>query len=60
MLLMQAMQFLGMDSPIMGHFFPAMDAIKRRIDEMDLLGALEQTEIFDRQINEIMQMMKGA
>lgn len=59
-LLMQAMQFLGMDSPIMAQFFPPMDIIKRRIDAMDLEGALRQTEIFDRQLSEIMDLMKGS
>ena len=59
-LLMQAMQFLGKDSPIMAQFFPPMDIIKRRIDAMDLEGALRQTEIFDRQLSEIMDLMKGS
>jgi hypothetical protein len=37
-----------------------MDIIKRRIDAMDLEGALGQTELFDRQIGEIMDLIKGA
>jgi hypothetical protein len=59
-LLMQAIQFLGMDSPVMAHLFPPMDVIKRRIDAMDLEGALGQTELFDRQIGEIMDLIKSA
>ena len=52
-LLMQCMTLLGPDSPVMRHFFPVMDAIKERIDALDLDGALRQTVIFERQINEI-------
>jgi hypothetical protein len=50
---MQCMTLLGPDSPVMQHFFPVMDTIKRRIDALDLEGALRQTVVFERQINEI-------
>ena len=45
---------------LMQHFFPVMDAIKRRIDAEDLEGALQQTVIFERQINEIKALAPKA
>ncbi len=59
-LLMQCMSLLGPDSPVMQHFFPVMDAIKRRIDAEDLEGGLEQTVIFERQLNEIKALAPKA
>ena len=59
-LLMQCMSLLGPDSPVMQHFFPVMDAIKRRIDAEDLEGGLEQTVIFERQLNEIKALATKA
>jgi hypothetical protein len=59
-LLMQCMTLLGPESPVMQHFFPVMDAIKRRIDAEDLEGALQQTVIFERQLNEIKALAPKA
>jgi hypothetical protein len=60
-LLMQCMSLLGLDSPVIQHFFSVMDAIKRRIDTEDLdRGGLEQTLIFERQPNEIKALAPKA
>lgn len=59
-LLMQCMSLLGPDSPVMQHFIPEMDAIKRRIDAEDLEGGLDQTVIFERQLNEVKALAPKA
>lgn len=59
-LLMQCMSLLGPDSSVMQHFFPVMDAIKRRIDAEDIEGGLEQTVIFERQLNDIKALAPKA
>lgn len=57
-MLMQAMALFGAESVAMKRFFPVMDVIKQRIDNLDLEGALRQAETFELQLIEIQQLMK--
>lgn len=52
-MIMQGLHLFGAESVAMKQFFPVMDVIKRRIDGLDLAGALRQAELFETQINEI-------
>jgi len=55
-LLMQAFTSLGPESVAMKQFFPALEAIKRRIDDSDFESALKQARLFGRQLQEIIDL----
>ena len=57
-MLLQGIQLFGEDSVAMKQFFPVMDVIQRRIDGLDLAGALRQSELFETQINEIKALIR--
>ncbi len=59
-LLMQGLGHLGADSPAMQQFFPVFDNIKRYIDTDDLATALGQTRIFERQLKEIVEIVRNS
>lgn len=56
-LLMQGIDHFGPDSSAMQQFFPVFESIKNRIDQHDLIRALDQTKIFEVQLQEIIGMM---
>jgi hypothetical protein len=57
-MLMQAVNFLGLDSPLMEHLFPPMDMIRRRLEDGNAAGALGQTEVFEAQLHEIRDLVR--
>ena len=57
-LLMQGMELFGPTSVAMQQFFPVFDSIKTRIDAGNLVGALSQTEVFQAQLQEILEMIQ--
>lgn len=59
-LLMQGLRHFGADSPAMKQFFPVFDNIKRYIDADDLATALGQTKVFERQLKEIVELVRNS
>lgn len=49
-LLLQGLGSFGGPDSVMGHFFPVLDAIKKKVDASDLAGALSQAQLFRHQI----------
>lgn len=59
-LLTQGMTMLGRDSPVMQQFFPVWDAIEKHINRLNVADALGQTEIWDRQLDEVIAIVRSA
>jgi hypothetical protein len=57
-LLMQGMEFYGPDHPAMQQFFPVWDAIRSYIEVSDLNSAIEQSEIWQHQLHEVIEIVK--
>ena len=58
-LLLQGLDlFGGPDSVLMKQCFPVLDAIKKKVDVSDLDGALRQSLLFRKQLEEIRSLMR--
>ena len=52
-LLLQVIDIYGTDSLIYQQYFPVIDAIKNQIDAFNYSAALNQSQVFSRQLNEV-------
>jgi hypothetical protein len=59
-LLQQGLTYFGAESVVMQQFFPVFDQIKRHIDAADLNSALGQTRVFERQLNEVVELVRNG
>jgi 3-hydroxyisobutyrate dehydrogenase-like beta-hydroxyacid dehydrogenase len=59
-LLQQGLSYFGAESVVMQQFFPVFDQIKRHVDGGDLSSALGQTRVFERQLNEIIELVRNG
>lgn len=58
-LLMQGMTMLGAEHPAMKQFFPVWDAIQKHIAKGDSSSALGQADTWNRQLSEVMQIVRS-
>jgi hypothetical protein len=59
-LVQQGLAYFGAKSVAMQQFFPVFDQIKRHIDATDLNSALGQTRVFERQLNEVVELVRNG
>lgn len=59
-MLMQGLHAYGPEHPAMQQFFPVWDAIKEHIDRADVDSAIGQTEIWERQLAEVIEIVRDA
>ena len=59
-LLMQGMTMLGQEHPAMQQFFPVWSAIESHVTSGKTERALGQTEIWNRQLDEVIEIVKAA
>lgn len=59
-MLMQGRDAYGPEHPAMNQFFPVWDAIKGHIDRADADRAIGQTEIWERQLAEVIEIVRDA
>ena len=59
-LLMQGIDFYGLNHPVIQQCLPVWDAIKGHIDRGDTRRALEQTETWGHQLTEVIELVRAG